>query len=82
MACKDLSSEVCEDFRNVEQVKPAVTETPQRSVWGVFGDITKFTGIISVYIMLKFDLQLTFYKLSIMEHLKEADIANCASLAK
>ena len=48
----------------------------------MFGDITKSIGIISVYIMLKFDLQLTPYKLSIMEHLKEADIANCASLAK
>ena len=81
-ACKDLTSEVCEDFRNVEQVKPAVIETPQRSVWRVFGDITKFIGIISVYIMLKFDLQLSPYKLSIMEHVKEADIANCASLAK
>ena len=69
-------------FRNVEQAKPAVTETPQRSVWRVFGDITKFTGIISVYIMLKLDLQLTPYKLSIMEHRKIADIANCASLAK
>ena len=66
----------------MEQVKPAVTETPQRSVWRVFGDITTFTGIISVYIMLEFDLQLTHYKLSIMEHLKEAYIANCASLAK
>ena len=66
----------------MEQVKPAVTETPQRSVWRVFGDITKFIGIISVYIMLKFDLQLTPYKLSIMEQPKEADIANCASLAK
>ena len=32
--------------------------------------------------MLKFDLQLTPYKLSIMEHPKEANIANCASLAK
>ena len=69
-------------LENVEQVKPAVTETPQRFVWRVFGDITKFTGIISVYIKLKLDLQLTPYKLSIMEHLKEADIANCASLAK
>ena len=67
----------------MEQVKTAVTETPQRSVWKVFGDITKFfTGIISVYIMLEFDLQLPPYKLSIMEHLKEAYIANCASLAK
>ena len=65
----------------MEQVKPAVTETPQRSMWRVFGDITKFTGIISVYIMLKLDLQLyTPYKLPIMEHLKECDIANCASL--
>ena len=63
------------------QVKPAVTETPQRSGWRVFGDITKFIDVIRVYIMLKFDLQLTPYKLSIMEHLKEADIANCASLA-
>ena len=82
MACKDLLSEVCEDFRNVEQVKPAVTETPQRSVWRVFGDITKFPGIISVHIMLKFDLQLTPYKHSIMEYMKETGIANCASLAK
>ena len=48
---------VYENFRNVEQVKPVVTETPQRSVWRVFGDITKFKGIISVYIMLEFDLQ-------------------------
>ena len=48
--CKDLTSEVCEDFRNLEQVKPAVSETPQRSVWRVFGDIIKFTGIIRVYI--------------------------------
>ena len=66
----------------MEQVKHAVTETPQRSVWRVFGDITKFTGIISVYIMLEFNLQLTPYKLSIMEYLKEAEIANCASMAK
>ena len=50
-------------------------------MWRVFGDITKITGTISVYIMLKLDLQLSPYKLSIMEHLKEADIANCASLA-
>ena len=76
---QSLSSEVCE---NVEQVKPVVTETPQRTVWRVFGDITKFTGIISVYIMLRFDLQLTPYKLPITEHLKEADIASCALLAK
>ena len=66
----------------MEQVKPAVNETPQRSVWRVFGDITNFTGVISVYRMLKFDLQLTPYKDSIMQHLKEADIANCAAFAK
>ena len=50
----------------MEQVKPAVTEAPQRSVWREFGDITKVTGIISIYIMLKLALQLTPYKLSII----------------
>ena len=62
----------------MEQVKPAVTETPQRYVWRVFGDITKFIVIISV-LSSTYSLHLI---ISIMEHLKEADIANCASLAK
>ena len=74
-------SEVCEDLRNVEQVKTAVDETPQWLVWRVFGDITKFTGVISVYRMLKFDLPLTPCKVSIMKHLKEAVITNCPSFA-
>ena len=65
----------------MEQVKTAVNETQQRSVWRVFGDITNFKGLMSGYRMLKFDLQLTPYKVSIMQHLKEADITNCPSFA-
>ena len=81
MACKDRTSEVCEDLRNVEQVRTAVNETPQWSVWRVFGDITNYTGVISVYRTLKFDLPLTPCKVSILKHLKEADITHCPSFA-
>ena len=79
--CKDLTSEVCNDFRNMEQVTTAVNETPQRAVWRVFGDIINLTGVKSVCRMLTFDLQLTPYKVSIMQHLKKADITNCPSFA-
>ena len=42
--CKDWTSEVC---KNLEQVKIAINETPQRSVWTVFADITNFTSVTS-----------------------------------
>ena len=71
-----------EDLINVEQVKTAANETLQMSVWRVFGDITNFTGVISVYRMLKSTLQFTPYKVSIIQHLKEADITNCPSFAR
>ena len=66
---------------NLEQLKTAINETPQRSVRRVLGDVTNSTSVTSVYRMLKFDLQLTPYKVSIMQHLKEADITSRLSFA-
>jgi len=58
----------------IKEVKTAISNTPQMSVRRVLGDITNLTGMSSVYRMLKYDLRLTPYKISIMQHLKENDI--------
>ena len=47
----------------------------------VLGDITNSLSATSVYRMLKFDLQLIPYKVSIMQHLKETDITSRLSFA-
>ena len=48
----------------------------------VFGDITNIASHSSVYRMLKYDLKLTSYKISIMKHLKPTDIESRLSFAR
>ena len=57
-----------------EQVKAVIIETPRKSVKMVFGEITNIASHSSVYRMIKYDLKLTPYKISIMQHLKTTDI--------
>ena len=66
----------------IEQVKAVITETPRKSVRMVFGDITNIASHSSVYRMLKYDLKLTPYKISIMQHLKPTDIESRLSFAR
>ena len=65
-----------------EQVKAVITETPRKSVRMVFGDITNIASHSSVYRMLKCNLKLTPYKISIMQHLKPIDIEGRLSFAR
>jgi transposase len=60
---------------NVEQVQTVINETPQRSVRRVLWDITNANSSTSVYRMLKLDLKLKPYKVSIMQHLEDNDIS-------
>ena len=59
---------------NVHDVKETIEETPQVSIRKVLGNITNHTSKSSVHRMLRFDLKLFPYTLSIMQHLKETDI--------
>ena len=65
---------------NETEVKTVIGETPQRSVRRVLCDVTNTVSASSVYRMLKYDLKLTPYKVSIM-HLKESDISSRLSFA-
>jgi len=65
----------------IEEVKTAISDTPQRSVRRVLGDITNSASMSSVYRMLKYDLHLTPYKISIMQHLKENGISSRLAFA-
>ena len=58
----------------VTKVKDMIAETPQMSVRKLANSITESTGSTSVYRMLRFDLKLTPYTVSIMQHLKPSDI--------
>lgn len=66
----------------IEQVKSVIGETPQRSVRRVLGDITNSASSTSVFRMLKYDLKLTPYTISIMQHLKPTDITSRLSFAR
>ncbi len=66
---------------NVEQLATAIAETPQRSVRRILGDVTNTPSATSVYRNVKFDLNLTPFKIPIMQHLKETDISSRLSFA-
>ena len=54
---------------NIEELKFAVSEIPQRSVRRILVDISNSASVISVDKMFKFDLKLVLSKISIMQHL-------------
>ena len=66
---------------SLEQVKAVIAETPQKSVRRVLGDITNKASVSSVYRMLRFDLKLTPYTISIKQHLKDSDISSRLAFA-
>lgn len=59
---------------SIEQLRTVIEETPQRSVRRGLGDITSNASATCVYRMLRFDLKLKPYTISIMQHLKPSDI--------
>ena len=61
---------------NIASIQYVITETPQRSVRKILGDVTNTVSRSSVHRILRCDLNLKPYKLSIMQHLKENDIEN------
>ncbi|XP_033745047.1 uncharacterized protein LOC117330676 [Pecten maximus] len=61
---------------NISQVKTIIEETPQRSIRKVLSDMNQHPSKSSVQRILKFDLKLTPYKIYVMQHLKESDIAS------
>ena len=63
------------------EVKTVIGETPQTSVRRGLCDVTNTVSASSVYRMLKYELKITPYKVSIMQHLKESDISSCLSFA-
>ena len=65
-----------------EQVKAVITETLGKSVRMVFGNITNIASHSSVYRMAKYDLKLTPYKISNIQHLKPTDIESRLSFAR
>ena len=66
----------------IEQVKAVITETPRKSVRMVFGDIANIASHSSVYRIQKYDLKLTPYTISIMQHIKPTGIESRLSFAR
>jgi hypothetical protein len=66
---------------SIEQVKSAIEETPQKSVRRLLGNITNKASVSSVYRMLRYDLKLTPYTISIRQHLKASDISSRLAFA-
>ena len=66
----------------IDRVKSAIVETPQRSVRRVLGDITNSASRSSLHRMLPYDLKLTPYTVSIMQHLKQSDVESRLSFAR
>lgn len=70
---------------NLTTVRTVVEETPQKSVRNILREVNGYVNTrvsaSSVYRMLKFDLKLTPYKISIMQHLKPSDIASRLNFA-
>jgi len=59
---------------NIASIQDVISETPQRSVRKILGDVTNTVSRSSVHRILRYDLNLKPYTLSIMQHLKENDI--------
>ena len=59
---------------NIQQVEEFIDSTPQTSIRKVLGNITNKPSKSSVQRILKFDLNLIPYKISVMQHLKDSDI--------
>lgn len=59
---------------NSDAIDGLITETPQKSVRRVLHELNGNINKSSVHRILKFDLKLISYKISVMQHLKETDI--------
>jgi len=59
---------------NITSIQDVISETPQRSVRKIFGDVTNTVSRSSVHRILHYVLNLKPYTLSIMQHLNENDI--------
>jgi hypothetical protein len=60
---------------NIDRVRSITEETPRKSVRSVFREMEcDNVSVSSVFRILRFDLCLTAYKISVMQHLKPTDI--------
>lgn len=59
---------------NIVELKKIIEETPQKSIRKIHKASQMECSVSSVYRMLKFDLHLKPYKISIMQHLKPSDV--------
>lgn len=59
---------------NIDAIDGLITETPQKSVRRVLHELNGNISKSSVHRILKFDLKLIPYKISVMQHLKETNI--------
>ena len=74
---KSGRSKISITSKNISEVRDIVDETPTKSLSEITVNINKNNTEISrssVYRMLKYDLKLTPYRISIMQHLKPRDI--------
>lgn len=61
----------------IDKVQSIINETPSKSIRTVFRELNgNETSVSSVYRVLRFDLHLTPYKIAVMQHLKDTDIAS------
>ena len=58
-----------------------IAETPRMSVRKVLGNITNHASKTSIHRMLRFDLTLTPYTISVTQHLKDSDIESILQFA-
>ena len=70
----ESEAEICKNPAVITKVKDMFAETPQMSVRKLANSTTENASSTSVYRMLRFDLKLTPYTISIMQHLKPSDI--------
>jgi hypothetical protein len=59
---------------NIDAIDTVIIETPQKSVKRILHELNGTVSRSSVHRILKFDLKLIPYKISVMQHLKETDI--------
>jgi hypothetical protein len=66
---------------NIDAIDTVTTETPQKSVRRVLHELNGAVSVSSVHRILKFDLKLIPYKISVMKHLKETGNRSCLEFA-
>jgi len=74
------NTKIDETISNFETI---INETPRKLISRVFQELNENnTSVTSVFRVLRFDLNLTPYEISIMQHLKQTDISSRLEFTK